>query len=169
MKKLCFLCLAVLAALIVSCKSTPVQQQKEPEIEVKAESESVTIEEAAFHDAYQSVLPLIMDNAERYVVKEGDTLTKIARAKYGRGNAYFFPLIMAASKALKTVDIVDPDLIEPGMELIIPNLDANRNNSEIRGRIKTLLLDITGIYTDRPETRWSLELVDGLSAAAKSL
>jgi hypothetical protein len=164
MKKICFLYVTVLTALImVSCKSTPAQPQEEPK------PEPVSADDAAFHDAYQAVLPLIMDGAERYVVKEGDTLTKIARAKYGRGNAFFFPLIMAASKAQKTVNIVDPDLLEPGMELIIPNLDANRHNPEICARIKTLLQNVSGIYDARPETRWSSELVDGLSTTANSL
>ncbi|MDR2743245.1 MAG: LysM peptidoglycan-binding domain-containing protein [Treponema sp.] len=163
MKKIYFLYLVVLAALVtVSCKSTPVQMQEK-------ESEPAAAEEAAFYDAYQSVLPLILDGAERYVVKEGETLTKIAQAKYGRGNAFFFPLIMAASKSQKMVNIADPDLIEPGMELIIPNLDVNRNNPEIRARIKTLLLSVCNIYGDRSETRWSSELIDGLSSTANSL
>jgi LysM repeat protein len=162
MKKIYFLCFAVLPALIiVSCKSTPAQTQVDPE--------SAVTEESAFHDAYQAVLPLIPDGAERYVVQEGETLTKIARAKYGRGNAFFFPLIMAASKNQKTVDIVDPDLIEPGMELVIPDLEANRNNPEIRVRLKSLLLSVSGIYQDRPETRWSTEMIKGLSNAAEDL
>jgi hypothetical protein len=159
MKKIYFLCLAVLAVLItVSCKSTPAGQEP-----------VLPTEETAFIDAYQAVLPLILDGAERYVVKNGETLTKIARAKYGRGNAYFFPLIMAASKDQKTVNIVDPDLIEPGMELIIPNLDANRNNPVIRERIKTLLLSVCEIYKGQPETRWSSEMIDGMSTVARDL
>jgi hypothetical protein len=160
MKKICFLCLAVLAVLItVSCKSTPVEQEQEP----------VPAEETAFKDAYQAVLPLILDGAERYVVKEWETLTKIARAKYGRGNAFFFPLIMAASKDQMTVDIVNPDLIEPGMELLIPNLDVNRNNPAIRERLKTLRLSVCEIYKERPETGWSSEIIDGLSNVAGDL
>jgi LysM repeat protein len=162
MQKIHFLCLAVLAVFItISCKSTPA--------EVKVEPVPALTEETAFNDAYQAVLPLIMDGAERYVVKEGETLTKIARAKYGRGNAFFFPLIMAASKDQKTVDIADPDLIEPGMELSIPNLDANRDDPAIRERLKKLLVSVSNIYRDRPETRWSSEMIDGLLNSAQDL
>jgi hypothetical protein len=168
MKKNVLFCLAVLAAVVtISCVSTPAEPKAEAEPE--AELKPVPAEEAAFIDAYQAVLPLIMDGAEHYTVKEGETLTKIARAKYGRGNAFFFPLIMAASNSEEMVDIVDPDKIEPGMKLVIPNLDANRANPEIRARIKTLLLSVSGIYKDRPETRWSSELIDGLTTAANSL
>jgi hypothetical protein len=157
-KKIWVPCLAVLAVLVtVSCKSIP------------AEEEPVLTEEAAFNDAYRAVLPLDLDGAERYVIKSGETLTRIAREKYGRENAFFFPLIMAASKDQKTVDIADPDQIEPGMELIIPNLDVNRNNPAIRERIKTLLLKVCEIYQDRPETKWSAEMIDGLSGSAGSL
>jgi hypothetical protein len=164
MKKTLFFCLAVLAVLItISCKSVPAEQEQ------ALEPEPTPSEKLAFTDAYQAVLPLIMDNAERYVVKEGESLTRIARAKYGRGNAFFFPLIMAASKAQKTVDIVDPDLIEPGMVLVIPNLEMNRSNPEIRARIKTLLLAVSEIYKYRLETRWSAELIDGLLTSARDL
>jgi hypothetical protein len=166
MKKNVLFCLAVLVAVVtISCASTPA----EPNVEVETELQAIPTEEAAFIDAYQAVLPLIMDGAEHYTVKEGETLTKIARAKYGRGNAFFFPLIMAASNNEEMVDIVDPDKIEPGMNLAIPNLDANRGNPEIRARIKTLLLTVADIYKDRPETRWSSELIDGLTTAANSL
>jgi hypothetical protein len=170
MKKVYFLLIVLTALIPLACKSAPsVPAQPQEEAEAEPGPAAAVTDEAAFHDAYQAALPLNMDGAERYIVKEGDTLTKIARTKYGRGNAFFFPLIMAASKSQKTVDIGDPDLIEPGMELIIPNLDANRNNPELRARLKTLLLSVSGIYDDRPETRWSSELIDGLSTTAASL
>ncbi|MDR3129959.1 MAG: LysM peptidoglycan-binding domain-containing protein [Treponema sp.] len=162
-KKYLILPIVLSAFVVLSCKSAPAQPLEEPE------APPALSDEAAFHDAYYAVLPLIMEGAESYTVKSGDTLTKIARAKYGRGNAFFFPLIMAASKAGKTVDIVDPDLIVAGMELIIPNLNANRNDPEIRERIKNLLQSVRAIYESRPETRWSSELIDGLLSAENSL
>jgi hypothetical protein len=159
MKKTCFLLFVIFAMLItISCKSAP------------AAAEPVSSPESiAFTDAYQSVLPLILDNAEHYVVKQGETLTRIARIKYGRGNAFFFPLIMAASKDQKTVNIVDPDKIEPGMELVIPNLEANCSDPAISERIKALLLSVAEIYKGRPETRWSSEMIAGLSSTADDL
>jgi hypothetical protein len=156
MKKLFSLSLAVLVMIsAVACKSTP-----EP---------APTTEEDAFIDAYEAVMPIIMDGAERYVVKDGDSLTKITRGRYGRGNAFFFPLIMAASKKENTVEIVDPDLIEPGMELVIPKLEPNLADLAIKARIKTLLESVATIYEERPDTRWSAEVEDGLKTAASSL
>jgi LysM repeat protein len=170
MKKILFSCIVLLVALIAgSCKSVPVEQEQEQGQEPEQELEPIPAERLAFSDAYQAVLPLIMDKAEHYVVKKGDTLTKIARAKYSQANAFFFPLIMAASKEQKTVDIVDPDLIKPGMDLVIPNLELNRDDPEIRARIKTLLVSVADIYKNRPETRWSSELVDGLLTSARDL
>ncbi|MDR0387774.1 MAG: LysM peptidoglycan-binding domain-containing protein [Treponema sp.] len=167
-KKIWVPCLAVLAVLVaVSCKSTPAEEK--PVLTEEVVFEKTTPEEAVFNDAYQAVLPLDLNGAELYVVKSGETLTRIAREKYGRENAFFFPLIMAASKSQKTVDIADPDKIEPGMELIIPNLDVNRNNPVIRERIKTLLLSVCKIYQDRPETKWSSEMINGLSSSAGDL
>ena len=40
---------------------------------------------------------LILDEAGKYAVKSGDTLSRIAVAQYGEGNGYFFPIIMLAS------------------------------------------------------------------------
>jgi hypothetical protein len=162
-----FLLAAVCVLLTaISCKTAPAATEMEQEA---AGAVPEPIEQAAFVDAYQAVLPLILDNAEHYMVKSDDTLTRIARTKYGRGNAFFFPLIMAASNGERLVDIVDPDNIEPGMELIIPNLEANCANPEIRGRLKTLLLSVSEIYEKRPETKWSSEMISGLTTAAQDL
>jgi hypothetical protein len=151
-----FLFVIFVMLLTISCKSAPAA--------VDEPAEGI-----AFTDAYQAVLPLNLDNAEHYVVKKGETLTQIARKKYGRGDVFFFPVIMAASKDQGTVDIVDPDKIEPGMELIIPNLEANRSVPEICVRIKELLLSVAEIYRGRPETRWSSELFAGLTFTAEDL
>ena len=50
-----------------------------------------------------------------YVVKSGDSLSKIAKAQYG--DAKRWPEIYAANKALIGGD---PNLIHPGQKLIIP-------------------------------------------------
>ena len=49
-----------------------------------------------------------------YVVKSGDSLSKIARAEYGDGNAW--KRIFEANKDI----LKDPDKIQPGQKLKIP-------------------------------------------------
>jgi LysM repeat protein len=163
MKKTIFVTMAIFAVLLaVSCKSTP-------PVESEPEPESDSNMDTRFVNAYETVLPLIYDGAQNYTVKSGDALTRIARNFYGRGNAFFFPLIMAASKDKQTVDIVDPDLIEPGMELVIPDLALNLANPGVKARIKTLLENVAKIYDEKPDTNWSLEIHNGLVSLAGSL
>jgi LysM repeat protein len=159
-KTISFVVVMVACFLVVSCKSTP---PVEPEIE----SESGI--DTQFTNAYEAVLPLIYEGAQNYTVKSGDALTRIARNLYGRGNAFFFPLIMAASRDKQTVNIVDPDLIEPGMELVIPDLALNLANPEIKAKIKVLLESVAKIYDEKPSTTWSLEIHNGLVSAADKL
>jgi hypothetical protein len=164
LKKIILFIVVLTGLLAVSCKSTP-SVETEPESEVKPESNA----DIHFINAYEAVLPIIYDGAQNYTVKSGDALARIARNFYGRGNAFFFPLIMAASKEKRTVDIVDPDLIEPGMELVIPDLALNLANPEIKARIKTLLESVAKIYDNKPDTNWSLEVYNGLVSAAEKL
>jgi hypothetical protein len=154
-----FIMPAVLSA--VSCKSAP-----------PAEPEAAPVQEnsdARFSDAYEAVLPVIYDGAQNYTVKPGDTFTRISRSFYGRGNEFFFPLIMAASKERQTVEILDPDLIETGMELVVPDLEINLAHPEIRARIKALLESVAGIYEGKQDKNWGLEVCRGLSSAAREL
>ena len=104
MKKTTFVVVAIFALLLaVSCKSTP-----SPPTESEIESELDI--ETQFTNAYKDILPLIYDGMQNYTVKSGDALTRIARNFYGRGNSFFFPLIMAASNDRQTINISDPDL-----------------------------------------------------------
>jgi hypothetical protein len=150
--------------LAVSCKSTPPAGT-----DSAPQSGQETTIDTHFSNAYEAVLPIIYDGAQDYTVKPGDALTRIARNFYGRGNAFFFPLIMAASKDRQTVDIVDPDSIEPGMNLVIPRLDLNLANPEVKARIKALLERVAQIYNDKPDTNWALEIHNGLVSTADSL
>ncbi|MDR0759955.1 MAG: LysM peptidoglycan-binding domain-containing protein [Treponema sp.] len=161
MKKTFSFFLAIIAALlVVSCKSAP----------VAAEPEANPDADLQFTSAYETVMPIIFDNAQNYTVKWGDTLIKIARKAYGQEHVFLFPLIMAASKEKKTVDIVDPDLIKPGMELVIPDLALNLDNAEITARIKALLESVSTIYDEKPsDIKWSHEVRDGLIATAETL
>lgn len=55
-----------------------------------------------------------------YVVKEGDTLWKIAEAHYGAGKGAKYMEIFEANRPL----LSDPDKIQPGQRLRIPNAAA---------------------------------------------
>jgi LysM repeat protein len=165
-KNISFIVMMWAVLFAASCKSTPpVEPDSGPQSEPKLESNTHT----QFINAYEAVLPIVYEGAQNYTVKPGDALTRIARNFYGRGNAFFFPLIMAASKDRQTVNIVDPDLIEPGMELVIPKLEPNFANPEIKARIKVLLENVSEIYKDKPDTNWSLEIYNGLVTTAESL
>jgi LysM repeat protein len=89
---------------------------------------------------------IILDGAKEYTVKSGDTLSRIARESYGSvENAYYFPLIMLASRNV----VADPELIEPGTKLTIPDLQKNLNNTAARGEIKSFLKDVAGVYEQK--------------------
>jgi hypothetical protein len=103
---------------------------------------------------------IILTGAKEYTVIKGDTLSKIARENYGAGgNAYYFPLIIAASK--DSADIVDPDSIEVGMKLVIPSLQENLNNPAARNNLKSLIKEIADFYS-RKSGGQSAGLYDGL-------
>jgi LysM repeat protein len=88
---------------------------------------------------------LILEGAKSYTVVRTDTLSKITRSNYGGRNGYYFPLIMLASQ-----DVVkDPDLIEPGIKLTIPDLQKNLNDPGARQKIKEFLNDIANVYNTK--------------------
>jgi nucleoid-associated protein YgaU len=60
----------------------------------------------------------------KYVVKSGDTLSKIARELYGDANRW--REIYEANKER----IESPNVIRPGWELIIPGLDDEEEKKE---------------------------------------
>jgi nucleoid-associated protein YgaU len=64
----------------------------------------------------------------KYVVKSGDTLSKIAKELYGDGNRW--REIFEANKD----QIENPNLIRPGWELFIPGLDRDENDKEDKPR-----------------------------------
>jgi len=113
---------------------------------------------------------LDLTGAQEYTVVSGDTLTHITRRFYGTltnvGNAgaqngFYFPIIMAASNH----QIVDPDLIEPGMRLLIPDLQRNLNNQNSRRAIQQALRDVALLYVQKGHNETS----DGLNRLANSL
>ena len=85
---------------------------------------------------------LILDGAANYTVARGDTLADIAAGRYGESNMYYFPLIRLANANVVT----DPDVIEPGTSLIIPDLQRNLNSDGAKALIKTDMQAIADQY-----------------------
>jgi len=82
---------------------------------------------------------IILNGSETYTVVWGDTLTKIARSKYGNG--FYYPLILMASINV----IKDQDRIIPGMRLTIPRLQANLDDPRARASMKRFILETASI------------------------
>jgi nucleoid-associated protein YgaU len=60
----------------------------------------------------------------KYVVKSGDTLSKIAKKLYGDANRW--REIFEANKE----QIENPNLIRPGWELVIPGLEGDEDEDQ---------------------------------------
>ena len=71
---------------------------------------------AAVNDVYFTV-PMEVEETTYYVVQPGDSLSKIAKERYG--NAMKYPEIFEANREV----IKDPDLIYPGQKLRIPKIE----------------------------------------------
>lgn len=123
------------------------------------ESEPVQVNEQLREIFDRHIHGLILDGAEHYIVVPGDTLARISYAKYRNG--FFFPIIMLASSDI----VADFDEIYPGMDLIIPDLQANLDDPEARRNIKTFLLYIA----DLEESRNRYQDAVGLRALSNSL
>ena len=78
-----------------------------------------------------------------YTVVRGDTLAEIAARRYGGSNMYYFPLIRLANAATVSAD---PDVLEVGTTLIIPDLQRNLNNSGAKALIKQDMISIASQY-----------------------
>lgn len=158
-KVLLYLALCVCALSIVACGSTPPRPPGSG-----SNSEPITTQEQA-DEAFEQIYneyhdDLILTGAKSYTVVKGDKLADISRREYANG--FYFPLIMLASRDL----VLDPDKIEPGMTLTIPNLQANLNDANARAYLKKFLVEIAGIYDRRPRRAKD---ADGLRDLASSL
>jgi len=161
MKKI-LICLLIAAAIFsLSCKSGP-------KIEGDVTQEKVNVALASIYDKYRSKLDL--SGAQDYSVSSGDTLSQITRNAYGKltdvgaagaNNGFYFPLIMVASDS----HIVDPDFIEPGMKMKIPDLKKNLANPTARKAIKDCLNDVSYVYNRKGNTATE----EGLKTLANSL
>lgn len=98
---------------------------------------------AAFAKVYDEFAKsLILDGATTYTVKSGDTLSAITGEKYGADKGYYFPVIMLASSNV----VLDPDLIQPGMVLNVPNLEKNLKDPIAKGKLKEFFKEISNVY-----------------------
>lgn len=98
---------------------------------------------ASYAEVYaQLKKDLVLDGAKRYTVVAGDALSKITESFYGKGNAYYFPLIMGASCEVVT----HPDKIQPGMVLTIPDLEKNLKNPATVKSMKIQFRNVAEIY-----------------------
>ena len=161
MKKI-LVCLLIAAAIFsLSCKSGP---------KIEGEITQAKVNEAlgAIYDKYRGKLDLT--GAQDYTVSSGDTLSQITRQHYGSladvgnagpNNGFYFPVIMVASDS----HIVDPDLIEPGMKMKVPDLKKNLANPTARKAIKDCLNDVSYVYNRKGNTATE----EGLKALANSL
>jgi len=129
MKKIALvLVLAVSIVTVFSCKSTG-----------KAE-----VTDETFKKIYEKYFgELILDGAQKYTVKSGDSLSKISNELYGDG--YYYPVIMLASKEV----VLDQDKIQPGMNLVVPDLKKNLDNPKSKTSIKGVIRDCAKIEDDR--------------------
>jgi LysM repeat protein len=160
MKKILF-CLLIMATLAgVSCKTGPTSSGVEIEGDVTQEKVNDALNE--IFDAYRKKLDF--SGAQEYTVVRGDTLSQITRTFYGSltgvgtagsNNGFYFPVVMLASDR----HIVDPDLIEPGMKLKIPDLKKNLANQVARKAIKDCLNDVAYVYNRKghPQTEKGLK------------
>jgi hypothetical protein len=146
-----------MAFWILSCASAPAA---EPEQQVTQVHTNTAFEQV--YDTHRNIL--ILEGAQKYRVEKNDTPSRIALKFYGRNNGYFFPLIVMASSDV----ILDPDLIEIGMDLVVPDLEKNLNNQESRAGIKSFLLDIAAIY-GKKSCRWAPTTQKELIKLAESL
>ena len=85
---------------------------------------------------------IILDGAQSYTVQRGDTLVSIARRYYGDGS--YYPLIVAASD-----EITDPDQIEVGMNLTIPALRENLDDTQAKSSLNSFFADIARMEDSR--------------------
>ena len=161
-------CLFIAVAFIgLSCQTAP--QTSGVTIEGEVTQQKIDDALELIYDTYRGRLD--MTGAQDYVVVRGDSLSQIARRFYGNltdvgqagaSNGFYFPVIMLASE---DSHIVDPDLIEPGLILKIPDLTRNLANAGARRAIKDCLIDVAYVYNrkNRPAEE------EGLRRLADSL
>jgi hypothetical protein len=150
------LCLSVL--LVLACASKP------PRAVAAVDDDSPITTQAQADEALREVYneyksDIILEGAKSYTVVKGDRLVDISRREYSNG--FYFPLIMLASSDV----VLDPDKIEPGMKLTIPDLQRNLSNAKAKERIKSFLREIADFEVRRnrpPDAEGLRKLADSV-------
>jgi Tfp pilus assembly protein FimV len=135
--------LIAIAMLAVSCKST------------RRDMDSRYIK------LYDANTGLDLTGAGTYTVKSGDTLSDISRHAYNDG--FYYPVIMLASRGV----VVNPDKIQPGMVLTIPDLERNKANADSRRSMKNCLNGFANI--EKAKQNPNQALIDGFRRHANEL
>jgi len=135
--------LIICVMLTVSCKSTPKDMDEQ------------------YKNLYDANTGLDFTGAGTYTVKTGDTLSEISRHAYNDG--FYYPVIMLASRGV----IINPDKIQPGMELTIPDLERNKANANSRKSMKNCLNGFANIEKNKANP--NKNLIDGFRKRAEEL
>ena len=164
MKKICFVIILVIFSIILlSCASqrnsgsessntgsnTGSNTSSNPESNPASNSPG-TVNLRATQERYGSGINL--EGAQRHTVVRGDTLARIARARYGY--SYYYPLIFVASRNT----IQNPDRIYTGSVLVIPNLERNLSNAEARANLKNILIELAVFEEQRGNIRTATDM-----------
>ena len=168
MKKLALTAVLIISVmLVVSCNGCKKDNEKQytdtvmyKNIEQYA-AEQYQYAEEKVKDMYDVTTGLDYTGAGKYTVKKGDTLSNISRRVYNDG--YYYPLIMFASRGV----VINPDKIEPGMELTIPDLEINKANVNCRKSIKNCLYGFAELERAKPNP--NKELLEGFKKRADAL
>jgi hypothetical protein len=135
--------LIICVMLTVSCKSNQKDMDKQ------------------YINLYDANTGLDFTGAGAYTVKSGDTLSDISRHAYNDG--FYYPVIMLASRGV----VVNPDKIQPGMELTIPDLERNKANPDSRKSMKNCLNGFAKI--EKTKANPNKALIDGFKKRAEEL
>ena len=168
MKKIALTAVLIISVMLMAscngCKKDNVEPYKDTTQYKNAEQyavEQYQYTEEKFKDMYDATTGLDYTGAVKYTVKKGDTLSNISRNIYYDG--FYYPVIMLASRGV----VMNPDIIEPGMELTIPNLEINKANDNCRKSIKNCLNGMADI--ERAKINPNKGLLEGLKKRADAL
>jgi LysM repeat protein len=125
-----------------ACKSEPHPEPPPPQDDPLPPPPPPEILEE-YHEAYiRHHNDIILNQSQSYTVQSGDTMVIIARRFYSDSSLY--PLIFGASD-----EVSDPDRIEVGTILTIPDLELNWNDAKAKKSIDELILEMAGIEEHR--------------------
>ena len=97
---------------------------------------------------------VVLDNAQFYTVRRGDCLIFIAKRFYGSEKGNYFPFIIAGTEE----KIEDPDEIEVGQKLTIPDLKAAVSTDESKNYVKQTFYDVADKYDAKGKSGMAAQL-----------